>query len=89
MVYDRLFERLIKVPIIEEDIWIVKPSVEVPFHRFYGLDHTFQLLIPCQNHQRRVRSWSICLGLEATGHEDFVVILTYFPAVQSEYALIS
>lgn len=41
MVPNRFFERRIKVAIIEEDVGVVEPPIEMPFHRFYGLDHTF------------------------------------------------
>ena len=89
VVHYSLFECLVKVSIIEKDVWIVEPSIEMPFHRFYRLDHTLQLLIPCQNHQCRIRSFSIRLRLETTGHEDFIVILAYLPVAQSEYMLIT
>ncbi len=88
VVYNCLLKCLVKVSIVKENIWIMEPSVEMPFHRFYGLDNTLQLLISRQDYQRCVRPWSICLGLEASGYEYFVVILAYFAMVESVFARI-
>ena len=36
-----LLKRRVELAIIEEDIWVVIPSVEMTFDGFYGLDDTF------------------------------------------------
>lgn len=88
VVHNRLLKCLIEVSIVEENIWIMKPSVEMPFHRFNGLDNTLQLLISRQDYQRGVRPWCICFGLDASGYEDFVVIFAYFTMEKSVVARI-
>ena len=88
VVYNCLLKCLIEVSIIKENIWIMKPPVEMPFHGFYGLYNTLQLLISRQDYQRCVRPWSICLGFEASSYEYFVVIFAYFAMVMSVFARI-
>ncbi len=41
MVPYRFFECGVEIAIVEEDVGIVEPSIEMPFHRFYRLDYTF------------------------------------------------
>ena len=86
VIYNCLLECLIEVAIVKENIRIMKPSVEMPFHRFYGLDHTLQLLISRQDYQRCVRPWFICFGLDASCHEHFVVFFAYFAIVMLVFA---
>ena len=40
MVLDGLFEGGVEVAVVEEDVWVVKPPVEMPFKRLDGLDDT-------------------------------------------------
>jgi len=79
----RLFKGYVEVAIIEEDVWIMEPPIEVSLHGLDRLHHSFQLLISCQHNQSCVSTWSDSLGLEAAGHENFVMILTYFPEAKS------
>ena len=78
MVPDGLSEGRIEVPVIQEDVRIMKPPIEMPLHGLDGLYDTFQLLIPCQDHKYRVRSSPIGLRFEAASHKDFVVFLADF-----------
>ena len=41
VVSNRFFESRVEIAVIEEDVGIVEPSIEMPFHGFYGLDDTF------------------------------------------------
>ena len=86
VIYNCLLKCLIEISIVKENIWIVKPSVEMPFHRFYGLDNTLQLLVSRQDYQRCVCPWSTCFGLETSGYEHFVVVFTYFAMVKLVFA---
>lgn len=73
-----LSERRIEVSIIQKNIGIMEPSVEMPFHRLDRLYNPIQLLISCQDHENRVRSSAMGLRFETAGHKDFVVFLADF-----------
>lgn len=73
-----LSERRIEVSIVQKNIGIMEPSIEMPFHRLDRLYNPIQLLISCQDHKNRVRSSALGLRFETAGHKDFVVFLTDF-----------
>ena len=75
-----LFEGRIEVSIVEEDIRIVKPTVEVSFHGADGIHDTRQLLISCQNDEHSICAWLTRVRLQASRHEDLVVLLADSPA---------
>jgi hypothetical protein len=53
----RLLESRVEFSVVQEDVWVVVPSIEMPLDRLDRLDNTFQLLIPCQHHKRRICPW--------------------------------
>jgi hypothetical protein len=79
VVQHRLFERRVEVPVIEEDVWIIEPAIEMPLDRFYGLQNSVQLLVSRQHHESCIRPRSVDLRLEAACHEGFVILFAYFP----------
>ena len=85
VIQDGLLKSRVEVSVVEEHIGVMEPPIEVPLHRFYRLDNPFQLLVPRQDHQYCVSSWSVCLRLKAAGNKHFVILLAYFPAPWSVY----
>ena len=79
MVHHGFFKRHVELGVVEENIWIMKPAIEMPLYRLYGLNHTGQFLIASQDDQDSICSWAICLRLEASCNKDFVVFLANFP----------
>ena len=76
VICNSFLEMLAKVAIIQENIWIVEPTVEMSFYRLYWLDDPNELLISSQDHECGICSWCIDLGLQAPRSKDFVVFLT-------------
>lgn len=78
---DLLLERRVEVTIVQEDVRIVKPSVEVSLDRLDRLQYTLQLFIPGKDDKCGIGSWSVDLRLrvETARYEDFVVLFAYFP----------
>ena len=68
-------EFLSKVSIVQKDIRVMEPSIEVPLDRFDGLYNAFQLLVSCKYHKCCIFSRVLVFGLgKAAGDEDFVVL---------------
>lgn len=82
VVEDRLFESRVEVAIIQKDVRIVEPAIEMSFDRFDRLQNSFQLLISSQHDKGGIGAWfpSVDFGVEATGMENFVMLFTDFPA---------
>lgn len=80
IVLHRVFKGLVEVAIIEEDVWVVVPSVEVTLDGLDGLDDTIQLFVSGENDEGAVGSGLRGVGLEAAFHKDLVVFLTNFSA---------
>lgn len=82
MVQDLLLEGRIEVPVVEEDVRVVEPTVEVSLHGLDGLQDTLELFIPGKDDEcgvgTRLRG-RLFLRVETTSHEDFVVLLADFP----------
>lgn len=74
----RLLEGLIEFPIIEEDVGVVIPPVEVTLHGLHGLENTIQLLVSCEDNKCGIGSGLAGIGLEAAGNEDLVVLFADF-----------
>lgn len=74
-----LFKCRIEHVVVEKHIGIVEPAIEVSLYRLYGLNDSFQFLIPRQDHERCVGTRSVCLRFETASDKDLVVFLTDFP----------
>lgn len=81
VVLDRLLERLVEVAIVEENIGVVVPTVEVALDRLHGLNNTLQLLVSGENDEGGIGTGLAGIWLEATCDEDFVVLFANFSAV--------
>lgn len=57
VVRDRRLEGIIEVPIVEEDIGVVVPPIEVPLHRFQGLNNPVQVTVPRKDNECSVCPW--------------------------------
>lgn len=79
MVLNSLLESGVEVAVIEEDIWIVEPPVEMPFKGLDGLYDTIKLLIPREDYDCGVRAGTIRLGFETAYCKGLVILLTDFP----------
>ena len=79
MVLYGLFESRVEVAVIEEDIWVVKPPVEMPFKGLDGLNDTIKLLVPCKDYNRCVRAGTVRLWFETAYCEGLVILLADFP----------
>ena len=80
VVQNGLLEWSAEFGIVEEDIWVVVPSVEMSFDGFNRLKNPIQLLVSCQNNESCFGSWLWSIWSLAAYLEDFVVFFTNFPA---------
>ena len=78
VVLDRVLEGRVELSIIEEDIRVVIPAVEVALDRLDGLDDAVQLLVSGEDHEGAVCSRSAGVRFETSYFEDFVVLFTDF-----------
>lgn len=81
VVEDGLAEGGVEVAVVEEDIGVVEPAVEVTLDGLERFDHAVQLLIPGQDHEGGVGSGCAVLdfGVETAVDEDLVVFLGDLP----------
>lgn len=81
VVADDIFECLIKLAIVQKDVGVVEPSVEVAFDGLYRLDDTVKLLIPGEDDESTIGPRFVDFGLrvEATGDEHLVMLFADFP----------
>lgn len=79
VVLDGILEGLVEVAIVQEDVWVVIPAVEVALDRLDRLDYTIKLLVPGQDDENAVGARLGGIGLEAAFDEDLVVFLADFP----------
>lgn len=87
-----LLEGLIEVAVVEEDVRVVEPAVEVTLNRLDGLDDTIQLLVACKDDKGGVGARSlICLslGVEATVDKNLVMLFANFSANRCQGRTIS
>ena len=73
-----LFECRVEVAVIEEDIGVVEPPVEMSLERLDGLDDAVKLFVPRQDHNCGIRSGAVCLGFEAAYCKGLVVLFADF-----------
>lgn len=82
IVLDRCLEFLIEVTIVEENIGVVPPPVEVSLDRLERLDHAFQLLISSKDDEGGIGAGSLCNLIRLNGHtagsKDFIMLFADF-----------
>ena len=79
VVLDGVLEGLVEVAVVEEDVGVVVPAIEVALDGLDGLDNTIQLLVPGQDDKGAVGPGLGGVGFQAALDEDLVVLLTDFP----------
>lgn len=79
-----LLERLVEFGVVEEDVGVVVPPVEVALDGLDGLDHPVQLLVASQDDKSGVGAWLAGVGLEAALDEDLVVLFADFSAKRKQ-----
>lgn len=62
VVHHRLFERAVEFSIVEKDIGVVKPAVEMSFYALQTLNDSVQLLVSRQHHKSGICAWSLLGG---------------------------
>jgi hypothetical protein len=80
VVRHRLLEGRVEVIIVEENVGVVIPPVEVTLDGLDGLDDTIQLLVSREDDEYTIGSGLAGVRLETSGHEDLVVLIADFPA---------
>lgn len=78
VVADSLLEGLIELAVVEEDVGVVVPAVEVALYGADGLEDTLELLVSGENDKGGVGSGLFVVGLLAAGKEDLVVLFADF-----------
>ena len=76
-----VLEMIGEVSIVQKDVGIMEPAVEVSLDRFDGLYHPVQLLVPGEHNKRSIRSLTVRLGLKAPIDKDLVILFTYPPTI--------
>jgi hypothetical protein len=78
---DLIFEGGVEVAVVEEDVWVVEPSVEVSLNGFERLQHTFEFLVTGEDDESGVGAWLVSFdGRVLTAcDEDLVVLFADFP----------
>lgn len=79
MVLDGFLELFVKVSIVEEDVWVIVPSIEVTLDRLDGLDDAVDFFITSENDKRCVGSRLRGIGFETSRGKDLVVPFADFP----------
>lgn len=74
VVANRLLEGLVEVAVVEEDVGVVVPAVEVALEGANGLDDTIELLVSGENDKGSVGAGLLVVGHLAAGEEDLVVL---------------
>lgn len=83
VVADSLLELFVEVAIVEENVGVVIPSVEMSLHGLDGLDNTIDLLVSREDDKGSIGAGLAGIGLKTTGHEDLVVLLTNLSVTKS------
>lgn len=86
IVLDGIFEGLVEVAIVEEDIWVVVPAVEVTLNGLDRLNDTFQLLVSGEDNEGAVGSGLGGIGLETAFDKNLVVLFADFSGRRSALA---
>lgn len=80
VVLDSLLEGRVEVVVVEEDVRVVVPSVEMALNRLDGLNHTIQLLVTRKDDESAVGTRFTGIGLQAACLEDLIILFAYFSA---------
>ena len=83
VIADSLFEGRVEITVVEEDIWVVEPPVEMTLDRLDRLQHPIQLLVSCEHDKCGIGSWCLDVGLEAASDKGFVMLFTDFSRYRS------
>lgn len=86
VVLDRVHKGLVEVAIVEEDVGVVVPPVEVALDRLHGLDNTIQLLVSREHDKGGIGAGLAGIWLEASGNEHLVVLFTDFSVETTQSA---
>jgi hypothetical protein len=78
---DFIFEGRVEVAVVQEDVWVVEPSIEVSLNRFERLEHTFEFLVTGEDDESGVGAWLVSLDdrVLTACDEDLVVLFANFP----------
>lgn len=82
VVLDGVLEGVVEVAIVQEDVGVVIPAVEVALDGLDGLDDTVQLLVSGEDDEGAIDAGLAGVGLEAAGDEDLVVFFADSPVEQ-------
>ena len=79
---------ILEIAIVEEYVWIVEPTIEMPFDRLDRLYDTIQLLVPSKDHKCSICSLSFgsFFRILTSRNKYFVMFLAYFPVDRSVLA---
>lgn len=79
---DLVFEGRVEVAVVQEDVWVVEPSVEMSLDRLERLNDTLEFLVAGEDNESGVGSRLVGLEIRVltTCDEDLVVFLADFPA---------
>lgn len=78
----RLLEVIVELAIVEENIGVMVPPIEVAFHRFEGLQNTIEFFVSGQDHKGSVGTGLAGVRLQAASDEHLVVLLGNFPTAR-------
>lgn len=79
VIHDGLLEVVVEVAVVQEDVRVMVPSVEVTLNGLNGLEDTVELLVSGQHNEGCVCLWFRAIWDCAAGHEDLIVLLADFP----------
>lgn len=77
-VLNGVLECLVEVAIVQEDVWVMVPSVEVALDGLDGLNNTFEFLVSGQDDKGAVGAGLGGVRLETALDEDLVILLADF-----------
>lgn len=80
VILDGVLECLVEVAIVQENVGIMVPTVEMALDRLDGLDDSIKLLVPRQNNKSTIGTRFGGVGLETAFDEDFIVLFANFSA---------
>lgn len=78
VVLNGVLERLVEVAIVQKDVWVVVPAIEVALDGLERLDNAIQFLVPGQDDEDAVGARLGSVGLETALDEDLVILLADF-----------
>ena len=85
IVSDRVLEFLVEIRVVQEDIGIIVPAVEMPLDRLDRLNHALDFLIPSQDNKRSVCSGRAIVDMKAARSKHLVLPFAYFSVEACQY----